>query len=407
MRRGKQNRKDYVSSTRKISFAQIIGVFLLVVIAVCGTVLTTLSVQETLSDEVQPSSVTLTTKIHRQTLQHTIVGTLRTFPHTELDIIGEGKVTRDGLSKGGEVVEGGVIGFINERPIILMNGEIPAYRTISPGLHGVDVEQLQEGLKRLGYTVYDSKGVYGDSTAWALYLYLHNLGFPSVDASGRTLVTKEWRQTALPAQQIVFAEQLPLRAQSACGTRGQMVQGNLCRLESVVRDYAAEFVTADFPNAAALAGKSVVVHLNDGVTEGALGNVYDSPYADDETLSSVEQLDEETDSVNSEVDPDINDNHVLIAFDSIDVTRLPTQPSDVKVSVVLESSKENAFVVASTAVRHDDQGYWLKINNDKVGRINVQIELCYRGQCAVSGDGIEDGATVVIPVPEATSEGIE
>nr|AFI57020.1 QmnK [Amycolatopsis orientalis] len=57
------------------------------------------------------------------------------------------------LAGVGETVKsGGVLMRVDERPVVLLNGTIPAYRDLGPGItDGPDVAQLEEALVNLGY----------------------------------------------------------------------------------------------------------------------------------------------------------------------------------------------------------------------------------------------------------------
>ncbi len=52
---------------------------------------------------------------------------------------------------GDKIGCGGVLYRVDERPIVLLCGAIPAYRTLHAGLAGTDVRQLNRNLHRLGY----------------------------------------------------------------------------------------------------------------------------------------------------------------------------------------------------------------------------------------------------------------
>ena len=54
-------------------------------------------------------------------------------------------------SEGSPVLEGETIARIDEVPVIALEGDLPMYRTLSEGDEGVDVEQLEAALVRLGY----------------------------------------------------------------------------------------------------------------------------------------------------------------------------------------------------------------------------------------------------------------
>jgi HlyD family secretion protein len=70
-----------------------------------------------------------------------------------------------GLSVGQTVAPGSVLVQISGRPIIALPGSIPAYRNLSPGSDGPDVQELQTALDQLGYsTVGDTPGTFGLAT---------------------------------------------------------------------------------------------------------------------------------------------------------------------------------------------------------------------------------------------------
>lgn len=64
---------------------------------------------------------------------------------------------------GGEVVEGDVVVEVSGRPVFVLEGTAPMYRSLRPGMSGADVVQLQVALARLGYEP-DADGVFGEAT---------------------------------------------------------------------------------------------------------------------------------------------------------------------------------------------------------------------------------------------------
>jgi multidrug efflux pump subunit AcrA (membrane-fusion protein) len=50
-----------------------------------------------------------------------------------------------------QIKEGDILFTASGRPVFVIQGHIPAYRDLSPGIVGEDVRQLEEGLKRLGF----------------------------------------------------------------------------------------------------------------------------------------------------------------------------------------------------------------------------------------------------------------
>jgi HlyD family secretion protein len=82
------------------------------------------------------------------------------------------------LVKGGErVLPGHVLAEVDGRPIVLLQGRLPAYRDLHESDQGPDVAQLQRALESLGYADFDPDGFFGASTEFALTLFYRNLGY--------------------------------------------------------------------------------------------------------------------------------------------------------------------------------------------------------------------------------------
>ncbi|MEF2976058.1 hypothetical protein V3W46_02420 [Subtercola sp. YIM 133946] len=73
-----------------------------------------------------------------------------------------GVVTSVDLGPGQLVDEGARLYSVNQRPVVVAEGDVPAYRAIGPGDSGADVAQLQRMLARLGFYGGDA-GAAGDS----------------------------------------------------------------------------------------------------------------------------------------------------------------------------------------------------------------------------------------------------
>jgi peptidoglycan hydrolase-like protein with peptidoglycan-binding domain len=108
-----------------------------------------------------------------------------------------------------EVQDGNWIIAIAGRPIIAMVGSIPAYRDMSLGESGVDVEELQQNLHQLGYgTGSDAEGVFGRGTEQAVRLFYAHLGFsPALEPS--TASAKQSLSAYVPRGEVVFFPTLP------------------------------------------------------------------------------------------------------------------------------------------------------------------------------------------------------
>lgn len=122
---------------------------------------------------------------------------------------------------GATLNEGAVLAALNGRPVLLLKGETPAFRTMLPGTSGVDVTQLQDGLKRLGHRITDEAGVLGASTQQAIVRWYGDAGFtanvPAPDAAAglraaRDAVTMAEAQLASARRALQKAQAGPPRS---------------------------------------------------------------------------------------------------------------------------------------------------------------------------------------------------
>lgn len=80
---------------------------------------------------------------------------------------------------GATVSRGGVLYRIDEKPVLLLYGKIPAYRAFSPDMaEGGDVRQLEKNLAALGYTGFTVDETYTENTAYAVKRWQRRLGLP-------------------------------------------------------------------------------------------------------------------------------------------------------------------------------------------------------------------------------------
>ena len=80
-------------------------------------------------------------------------------------------------SPGDVLVEGMVVLEVSDRPVFVFVGELPAFRTIRPGVEGDDVRQLEEALGRLGLDPGPIDGVYDEATEGAVTQLYQNAGY--------------------------------------------------------------------------------------------------------------------------------------------------------------------------------------------------------------------------------------
>ncbi|MCX6044386.1 MAG: peptidoglycan-binding domain-containing protein [Chloroflexi bacterium] len=78
--------------------------------------------------------------------------------------------------EGSIVMRGDPLFKIDELPVVALYGAVPMYRTLSKGVVGADVRQLQENLLKLGYTGFAADGIYTQATTAAVLAWQADLG---------------------------------------------------------------------------------------------------------------------------------------------------------------------------------------------------------------------------------------
>lgn len=86
-----------------------------------------------------------------------------------------GVLTELFVEAGQEVLAGDEVFSVDLRPVVVLVGEVPAFRDLERDVRGPDVRQLQEHLAGLGYAV-ATDGVFGASTERAVQAWQDDLG---------------------------------------------------------------------------------------------------------------------------------------------------------------------------------------------------------------------------------------
>src|SRR6185503_6027141 len=64
----------------------------------------------------------------------------------------------------------------DERPVVLLYGAVPMYRTLAAGAKGTDVRQLEANLAALGYTGFTVDDAFSAATTVAVKRWQDSLG---------------------------------------------------------------------------------------------------------------------------------------------------------------------------------------------------------------------------------------
>lgn len=125
---------------------------------------------------------------------------------------------RPGVVTGAGTVDdvadsGDVLLQLDLLPVVVVAGEVPAFRDLQRGVRGPDVQQLQEFLDGAGFDVDDEEGEFSDGTEQAVRAWQRALG---QEATG-----------VVPYGALVFVPELPARVRIAASVAQPVAPGDL------------------------------------------------------------------------------------------------------------------------------------------------------------------------------------
>jgi peptidoglycan hydrolase-like protein with peptidoglycan-binding domain len=129
----------------------------------------------------EPSLITVPVELRELSSRVVVRGTVESSGSTVISVSGStegiGLITRLPLQSGDPLEEGDVVIEVAGRPVFVLQGELPEFRNLAPGMDGPDIEQLEVALNRLGYDVGDLDDVYTVSTGLAVAELYEDLGY--------------------------------------------------------------------------------------------------------------------------------------------------------------------------------------------------------------------------------------
>lgn len=140
---------------------------------------------------------------------------------------------------GARVAAGDVLAEVSGRPVFVLEGSVPSYRDLGPGMSGPDVAQLEKALRRLGLDPGAADGTFDTATAEAVGRLYGRRGHDPLLAGEATLaearpaeadlVSGSYAQPGvqLPADEVVFVPKAPVRVSELTEPVGETVQGPL------------------------------------------------------------------------------------------------------------------------------------------------------------------------------------
>jgi peptidoglycan hydrolase-like protein with peptidoglycan-binding domain len=265
---------------------------------------------------------------------------------------------------GATIQRGGALYKIDNDPVVLLYGSLPAYRALSPGDEGPDVKQLEKNLWALGHRGFTVDDEYTSATAEAVEDWQDDLG---LDDTG-----------TVDLGRIVYATG-PIRVASRSVVPGANVQPGTELLTTSATGRVATVELDIDDQRLARKGAKVDVTLPDGETVTG-------------KITGVTTTVEEAENPGQE---DTTKIEVTVGFD-----KAPQGLDDASVNVLFVSSqRENVLTVPINALLAlAEGGYGLQIVDGTATRIvAVETGLFADGRVEVTGDGLTEGLKVGIP----------
>lgn len=162
----------------------------------------------------EPSWVTAT--VEHRVLTQTVITRGDVVPEVSAvvgvpsSVEGDPVVTGIGVVAGDEVSEGQRLVEVSGRPVFVLVGEVPTYRSLRPGMSGADVAQLQAAMTRLGCVNPDAVGLFGEGTKACVGALFAEAGYAPVPSSPTEAI-----DLAAADQAVTDAEAEVAMAQSA------------------------------------------------------------------------------------------------------------------------------------------------------------------------------------------------
>ncbi|MFI0487313.1 peptidoglycan-binding protein [Actinomadura sp. 9N215] len=276
--------------------------------------------------------------------------------------IGAGNGTLTWLPAAGSVIaRGRPVYRVDDRPVPLLYGRLPLYRTLSAGTKGDDVEQLEKNLRALGYTGFTVDETYGSATAAAVKRWQDALG---VAETGRVE----------PGSAVVASGRIRVAERKA--NVGDRIGGAVLTYTGTTR-----VVTVDLDvryQRLARKGAEVEIELPSGdTTKGRIASV-----------GRVAKEGGEEDPTTIELTVAVRGQKALGSYDK----------APVEVRLTADRHGDVLAVPIGALLARGDGGYAVQVVQDgRVRTVPVETGVFTDGQVEISGAGLAEGMKVGVP----------
>ncbi|WP_433536140.1 efflux RND transporter periplasmic adaptor subunit [Micromonospora sp. CA-249363] len=271
---------------------------------------------------------------------------------------------------GSTVRRGKALYLVDNAEVVLLYGGLPAYRTLAPGVEGADVAQFERNLAALGYDGFTVDDEYTGATADAVREWQDDLGLAE---TGR-----------VEPGRVVYADG-EVRVESHQADIGELTQPGQAVLTytGTSRVVTVELDVDD--QRLAKRDAKVAVKLPDGRTVNGTISTVETVIQAGSAGANGQSAEAET---KIEVTVAVTDPKALAGFDqaSVDVTFTASERADV------------LTVPVAALLALAEGGYGVEVVDGGASRIvAVTTGLFADGRVEVTGTGIAEGTTVVVP----------
>ncbi len=267
-------------------------------------------------------------------------------------------------ASGATIRRGKPLYKIDNKPITLLYGSLPAYRTLRSGVEGPDVKQFEKNLWALGYRGFTVDDEYTSSTASAVEEWQDDLGLSETGT--------------VETSQIAYAPSA-VRVDSLTAENGSAAQPGTELLKTTGTSLVAMVDLDMDAQRLAKQGATVQVTLPDGKTVNGkivkVGTTVQQGQGDQEDTTLIE---------------------VTISFSGA-----PKGMDDASVTVGFTASqrKDVLAVPVAALLALAEGGYGVQVVDGAATRIvAVETGLFADGQVEITGDGLAAGMKVGMPV---------
>jgi multidrug efflux system membrane fusion protein len=266
---------------------------------------------------------------------------------------------------GQTVKRGAALSRVDNTPVVLLYGRLPAYRTLSSGMTGADVKQFETNLWALGYRGFTVDKTYSSATATAVKEWQEDLG---LDETG----------TVDPARVVYASDAIRVEERKAAPGDAVGPGAQLLTVTGTARVAVVDLDVSD--QRLAKVGATVQVTLPDGTVKPG-------------RITAAETVIQEGQGQQ----PDTTQVEVTIGFPAGKAPQGLDQAS-VTVAFTAAERKNVLTVPVSALLALAEGGYGVQVVDGATTRIvAVQTGLFADGRVEITGDGLTVGTTVGTP----------